>query len=96
VIKKRIRTNAKTHLNNTFLGARVEFMNGRNMSEIKDLARHSAKLLNINIAGVDILVCDKDHKPYVLEVNKGPDIKDDLSLRAVASYLEKTAAGKKK
>jgi glutathione synthase/RimK-type ligase-like ATP-grasp enzyme len=94
VIKKRIRTNPETHLNNTFLGARVEFVNGKYLSELKALARRSAKLLNINIAGVDILVCDKDKKAYVLEVNKAPDIKDDGSLKAIALYLEKYAGHK--
>ena len=61
------------------------------MSESVTIAEQAAAVLGINVAGVDILVSEKDNLPYVIEVNKAPDIKDEFSLKSVAGYLESLA-----
>jgi RimK family alpha-L-glutamate ligase len=43
--------------------------------KIRALAEKSAKISGIEIAGVDIMIGTKDKKPYVLEVNSGPQFK---------------------
>ncbi len=42
--------------------------------EIKELAEKTAKLMQTEIAGVDIIINKDTNKPYVLEVNPGPQL----------------------
>lgn len=61
--------------------------------QMKDLAVRCAKLLSLDIAGVDICVEKKTGKNYVFEVNRGPgmvqDPKRSPELKAFADYLIK-------
>jgi RimK family alpha-L-glutamate ligase len=46
----------------------------QNNSKIKELAQNSAKVMQTEIAGVDIIIDRNTGKPYVLEVNPGPQL----------------------
>lgn len=57
---------------NVCLGAKEEFMDVASIPEnFKAISLKAAKILGIEIAGVDILV-DANGKPWILEVNRGP------------------------
>ena len=62
---------------NVALGAKEEFIAVKKIPEdLKEIAVGAAKTLNIQIAGVDILV-DNNGKIWLLEVNRGPGITYD-------------------
>ncbi|MBI3397203.1 RimK family alpha-L-glutamate ligase [Candidatus Woesebacteria bacterium] len=54
--------------------------------EIKELAEKTVKLMRTEVAGVDIIIDKNTNKPYVLEVNPGPQF-DGLE-----TYTETNAA----
>lgn len=60
---------------------------------MKNLAARCAKLLSLDIAGVDICVEKETGKNYVFEVNRGPGIVPDSKrspeLKAFTDYLKK-------
>lgn len=59
--------------------------------KIKDLAIAAARVLDLQIAGVDICIEEKTGKMYVLEVNRGPAFNYDTKLSPevpeVAKYI---------
>ncbi len=58
--------------NNVSLGAKEEFIDfNKTPAGVRDISIMSAKVLKIEIAGVDIVI-DKSGKIWVLEVNRGP------------------------
>lgn len=74
-IIKRSRTNTDSHLNNISQGASAELIPAEELPEICDLALRAAKTMGrLDHAGVDILVDSETGKPYVLEVNRRPDM----------------------
>jgi RimK family alpha-L-glutamate ligase len=74
LIIKRSRTKNKTHLNNTSVGGYAELVPIKGFNKkIIQIAQKAAKVLNRNIAGVDIII-DKNGKFFVLEVNPSPQI----------------------
>ena len=92
VWERKIRTDPKEFRSNVALGAREEFLNlERVPEEMKQMAVKAAKVLNYQIAGVDIMVDSQTGKKWLLEVNRGPgftyDPKDSPELPAVASFF---------
>jgi len=66
---------ADTHLNNTSQGGEAKVVSLSDMpEEILELSRQSANLEKLAIAGVDIVVDSQTKKPYILEVNKSPQL----------------------
>ncbi len=59
----------RSNINQGAVGKKLEL---KNYSEIKKIAENASKALSIEIAGVDIIVDKKSGKPYILEVNPGP------------------------
>ena len=57
---------------NISLGGRGEVYNLAKNRNIQDLAERAAKLSGVEIAGVDIIEDINTGKPYILEVNDGP------------------------
>jgi glutathione synthase/RimK-type ligase-like ATP-grasp enzyme len=59
---------------NVCLGATEEFMDISTIPEdFKQISLKAAKVLGIEVAGVDLLI-DKNGKPWILEVNRGPGL----------------------
>lgn len=72
--EKRIRKSGEFR-NSAFLGAKEIFLNIPDIpSEVQDHALRSAKALNLDWAGVDIVVDKTTNKSYVLEVNRRPGL----------------------
>lgn len=94
VLKKRQRVSKTTHLNNTSQGATVEIFPGTTDPKLELLAKKATDVLKVDIAGVDIVVSDVAHNPYILEVNKAPEITDPASLVSVRDYLLSLKKGK--
>jgi len=65
---------------NLALGATEEYIDIKRMPEaMKEIAIKAAKILSIQIAGVDILI-DKNGKMWLLEVNRGPGLTYDTQI----------------
>jgi len=100
VFEEKIATSKGEFRNNVALGADEIFMNKNNIPlNIKEVAIKSANVLDLNIAGVDILVEKKTGKPYLLEVNRGPGLTYDTKIspefREIAEYLERVVENPK-
>lgn len=74
VIDRR-RNDDTTHLNNTSRGARAELLNPADLSqEVRDITLRAAKVMNREIAGVDVMLEKNSQQHYILEVNASPQI----------------------
>lgn len=70
--ERKTSTDPNEFRNNVSLGAKEDFMEICSISEeVKQISIKSAKVLKIEVAGVDITV-DVNGKAWVLEVNRGP------------------------
>lgn len=96
--ERKTSTDPNEFRNNVSLGASEDFMDISLVSEeVKYVSIKSAKVLRIEIAGVDI-VLDTDDRVWVLEVNRGPgftyDSKESPEVENVSKFfvevLEKT------
>lgn len=76
VIRRSRQENASTHVNNTSAGGRGDMVPLDEFpEEWKDISLRAAEATNrLDIAGVDIITDTTTGKPYVLEVNKTPQI----------------------
>lgn len=75
-VMRRSRQSDDTHVNNTSAGGKGEMVSLEEFpEEWKDISLRAAAATNRrDIAGVDIIVDSETGKPYVLEVNKTPQI----------------------
>jgi RimK family alpha-L-glutamate ligase len=72
--ERKTSTDPNEFRNNVSLGAKEEFMDHNDTpAEVRDVSIVSAKVLKIEIAGVDIVI-DKSDKVWILEVNRGPGL----------------------
>lgn len=60
---------------NISAGGRGDNLDLTNYSNIKEIAEKSARACGLDIAGVDVIIDKTTGKPYVLEVNVGPQFK---------------------
>ncbi len=75
LIIERKRADDSTHLNNTSQGADALLLDMNTFPEkIKILSVEAAKVMNRDIAGVDVMLEKGSGKPYILEVNASPQI----------------------
>jgi len=78
--EKKLEISAKEFRHNVGLGSKEEFIDISKIPEkMKQIAIKAAKVLDIQIAGVDILV-DKKGKMWLLEVNRGPGLTYDSQI----------------
>ncbi len=73
---------------NISLGARGEKINLGQYPELVKIAEGASRELGIEVAGVDIIVHKESGKPYLLEVNSGPQI------LGIEKYTKVNVAGK--
>lgn len=91
---KRSRLDTTTHLNNTSQGGQGDIVPLEEFpSELADIAlQAAAATYRSDLAGVDIIVDTVTHKPYVLEVNKSPQIETgsniDTKTRIFTDYAQ--------
>lgn len=92
VFEEKISDDDTEFRNNVALGAReVFFDKSETPDDLKQLAISSAKALNLQIAGVDVVVDTKGNN-YVFEVNRGPgltyDDKISPEFKEIAEFFE--------
>jgi len=64
-----------THLNNTSMGGRAEYLSPTTFSkELQAMAVAAAEAAELQVSGVDIIVDKTTRRPYILEVNQGSQI----------------------
>ncbi|MFA7314428.1 MAG: ATP-grasp domain-containing protein [Candidatus Magasanikbacteria bacterium] len=91
IIKRERQINKKEFRNNVYLGASETFLKISSVDKIiKKIALKSAKIANIQVAGVDIVV-DDNGQPCVFEVNSSPaftfDEKISNEIESLSEYL---------
>lgn len=95
IFEEKIAGNPDEFRNNVALGASEVFLDKRKIPfSIKNISVRSAKVLKLEIAGVDVMIEKKTKKVYLLEVNRGPGMTYDKispEFREVAEYFEKHA-----
>lgn len=69
---KRMPTKKGEFRSNISVGGRGEEFDLKKYPEIKKLAEKASEITGTEIAGVDIIINKKTGKPYILEVNPGP------------------------
>ena len=75
--EKKIKNNPNEFRANVALGAKEEFIDIQKISqEMKEISIKAAKTLRVEIAGVDILIDEKE-QTWLLEVNRGPGLTYD-------------------
>lgn len=95
VIERR-RADDSTHLNNTSQGADAHLLPLDELSmELQELSLRAAKLMNRDIAGVDVMLEKDTGTPYILEVNASPQIASGSyvseKLKVYADYFKELA-----
>ncbi|OIO18811.1 MAG: hypothetical protein COY69_02245 [Candidatus Magasanikbacteria bacterium CG_4_10_14_0_8_um_filter_32_14] len=91
IIKRERKINKKEFRNNVYLGASETFLKHKNVDKlIIKIALKAAKIANIQVAGVDIVV-DSNGQPRVFEVNRSPaftfDEKISNEIESLSEYL---------
>ena len=89
VIIRRIRdTNSSSHTNNTSRGASAELVDIEKIdTSLIELANRAAKNFHREVAGVDIMICLDDGRPYILEVNRSPQIEQGAFVQQKSEKL---------
>ncbi len=89
--------NGSSHLNNTSQGGVAEIVPLNDIEpDILRIAERAAKLLKLQVAGVDVMYDERTNEPYLLEVNNAPQIssgsfideKADLYANMIQSMLQ--------
>lgn len=89
--------NGSSHLNNTSQGGVAEIVSLNDIEpDILRIAERAAKLLKLQVAGVDVMYDERTNEPYLLEVNNAPQIssgsfideKADLYANMIQSMLQ--------
>lgn len=99
VYYRKIRKNSKEFRSNTALGAEEEFLDVKQApKQMKQIAVKAAKVLGLEITGVDILIDSRTGKRWLLEANRSPGFTEpplSPELSALASFFA-TKLGVKK
>ncbi|MBU1126779.1 hypothetical protein KKF11_00320, partial [Patescibacteria group bacterium] len=74
-------TDMKEFRSNVSLGAKEEFIDiEKAPAEMKEIVIKATKVLNLEIAGADVLIDSTTGKQWILEVNRGPGLTYDTSI----------------
>lgn len=93
VWEKKIKLDSEEFRYNIALGGKEEFLNIKDIPlKMANIAIKAAKIRQIEIAGVDLIVDKKTGKMWILEVNRGPgvtyDAKISPELSEIANFLK--------
>ena len=96
VWEEKVNTNEDEFRNNVAIGAKELFFSVKDIPvELSSFAIKAAEVLQVQIAGVDIMIEEHTNKAYIIEVNRGPGLTYDERIspefKAIASYIEKEA-----
>jgi glutathione synthase/RimK-type ligase-like ATP-grasp enzyme len=81
VWEKKIITTKGEFRHNIALGAKEEFLPIKQIpQQIADIAIKGAKVLDLEIAGIDVAVEKKTGKAFLVEVNRGPGLTYDTKI----------------
>ena len=88
VVVKRTRSSKSEFRNNVAQGATKEIVDIKSINpELLEIASQCSKVLERNIAGVDIVLEEGTNKPYVLEVNPAPGFNSEIQLAEFRNYI---------
>lgn len=98
-VLQRKRQNNSDHRNNAYLGATEEEISSPD-SKMVEISINASKLLNKNIAGVDLIFDEKTKQYYIIELNSKPSFTYNTSISSevpqftkfIDEYLEKSRA----
>ncbi len=95
VWEEKIQTNPDEFRHNVSQGAEELFLPLNEIpKEIANIAVTGAKTLNLQMAGVDLAIEKETHKPYLIEINRGPgltyDTKISPEIDKIAGFLAKS------
>jgi RimK family alpha-L-glutamate ligase len=95
-VMRRSRQSDETHVNNTSAGGKGEMVELSDFpEEWKAIALRAATAVNrTDLAGVDIIVDTETGKPYVLEVNKSPQIETGSNIDAKTAIFVEYIVGR--
>lgn len=83
-----------THLNNLAAGASEEPISDlESVKDIVDLARVAGDESGLSLAGVDVIVDKNTSIPYVLEVNRAPQMATEAKYKIVSELIKKYLQG---
>lgn len=75
VVTLRKRVDSATHLNNVSAGGIEVLANNDDAPvDVLDVSLAAAKVLAVEVAGVDVVVDENSRKPYIMEVNRAPEL----------------------
>jgi glutathione synthase/RimK-type ligase-like ATP-grasp enzyme len=93
VVTERKRKDNSTHLNNVSTGGDELLIDDyTGVEDVIQLSIRAAKTLSIEVAGVDVVVNKNTGKPYVMEVNRAPELTLEAELSAYFTMLRDVLA----
>ncbi|MDR1300084.1 MAG: RimK/LysX family protein [Candidatus Nomurabacteria bacterium] len=84
-----------THLNNVSAGGTETLIDAKTVPEAVRLARKAARQEQLQIAGVDIIVDKGTGQPYILEVNRAPQLTVDAEVESFYDVVHKISGSRR-
>jgi glutathione synthase/RimK-type ligase-like ATP-grasp enzyme len=89
VVTERKRKDNTTHLNNVSAGGDELLVEDySDITEAIELSIRAAKVLAIEVAGVDVVIDANTGKPYIMEVNRAPELTLEAELSGYFSMIK--------
>src|SRR3989344_1780257 len=86
---ERIRSDDNTHLNNLSQGARVKAVDIQAIPHLIKMAQTASNVVQKEVCGVDILISQETHDPYILEANPNPGLAGPGAMDQMMLFLQK-------
>lgn len=95
------KANTSSHLNNTSQGGLAEVLSLESVSQdILEISKKAAKIIKLQVAGVDVMIDSRSGAVYLLEVNNAPQVSSgsfvDVKTEKYADFLERELKYSKK
>jgi len=88
-IETRTRQSSEKFRNNLAVGGIPEYIHDKSYpKELVTVSQNAAKLLERDVAGVDVIIDERNNKPYIIEINPAPGHKPGSeNEKALFNYL---------